>query len=140
MGYYFGGSFESISINPNMPPTKGLRMTIGKAISTDNGRSWERLGQVLDYDPVEGIFASWPRIIRPLKNNDGKDDDEQPWRMVYHAFNGTRWAVFEAKSYDQGETLKRDGKGMAIGPGKADGWDGCGIGREASVELKMVNL
>merc|ERR1712174_3197 len=101
-------------------------MTIGKAISNDNGRSWKRLGQVLDYDSDEGLFASWPRIIRPADDEDNNDDE--PWRMLYHAFNGTRWAVFEAKSYDRGETWKRDGKGMAIGPGKADGWDGSGIG------------
>eukprot|EP00536_Pseudo-nitzschia_multiseries_P002132 jgi/Psemu1/283500/fgenesh1_pg.28_\ len=127
--YYFGGSFEGISIGgPNMPPSRGLRMRIGKARSTDGGRSWEKMGQVLDYDPSEGLFASWPRIILPEN-----ESDDQPWRMLYHAFNGTRWAVFEATSSDRGETWKRGDGEMAIGPGDPDGWDGSGVGTRAVV-------
>lgn len=134
--YYFGGSFERISFGgPNAPPSQGLRMRIGKARSTDCGRSWERMGQVLDYDPSEGFFASWPRIILPENDNDGES-----WRMLYHAFNGTRWAAFEAASCDRGETWKRgDGK-MAIGPGDPEGWDGSGVGTRAVVRTKDGEL
>ena len=79
--YYFGGSNEKVSFGPGggpvggaaAPPAsiQGLRMRIGRARSLDNGRTWERMGAaVLDHDDEEGIFASWPRLILPL------DDDE----------------------------------------------------------------
>jgi len=139
--YYFGASFEAVSFGEDspMPPTQGLRMRIGKAVSTDNGRSWERRGQVLDYDPEEGLFASWPRLIVPEEG-----DDDKPWRMLYHAFNGTRWAVFEATSTDRGKTWARaENAKMVLGPGDSDGWDGSGVGtravaRTSDGELVMV--
>jgi len=122
--YYFGGSFESLSFGGPMPPAQGLRMRIGKARSTNKGRSWERMGQVLDYDPDEGVFASWPRIVLPQKGT------SKPWRMSYHAFNGTRWAAFGAVSTDKGKTWSREG-GIALGPGGPDSWDGSGVGTRA---------
>mmetsp|Transcript_8386 Transcript_8386/g.20723 ORF Transcript_8386/g.20723 Transcript_8386/m.20723 type:complete len:453 (-) Transcript_8386:190-1548(-) len=122
--YYFGGSFEGTP--------KGMRMRIGKARSTDGGRSWERLGQVLDYDPREGLFASWPRIVLPEDDNND-NDGQQPWRMLYHAFNGTTWTAYEATSSDKGETWTRGDGNKAIGPGDPEGWDGCGVGTRALV-------
>lgn len=136
--YYFGGSFEEVNVGPQAPPAKGLRMRIGKARSMDGGRSWERLGEVLDYDPREGLFASWPRIIVPNKDSDDNAEDE-PWRMLYHAFNGTRWAAFEATSHDEGKTWSRDGK-MALGPGDPSGWDGGGVGTRAVARTKNGEL
>jgi hypothetical protein len=127
--YYFGASFEAVSLGKDapMPPAQGLRMRIGKAVSTDNGRSWERRGQVLDYDSKEGLFASWPRLIVPEER-----DVDTPWRMLYHTFNGTQWAVFEAISNDKGETWARAGNTkMVLGPGDSDGWDGSGVGTRA---------
>ena len=132
--YYFGGSFEAVVLGEGgPPPAKGLRMRIGRAKSTDNGRSWSRTGQALDYDSSEGLFASWPRIILPEN-----DDDTKPWRMHYHAFNGVRWAAFEATSTDKGDTWTRDG--MALGPGPQDAWDGSGVGVRHAVRTKAGEL
>jgi hypothetical protein len=139
--YYFGGSFEEVAFGPNMPPSRGLKMRIGKARSIDGGRSWERLGMVLDLDPEEGFFASWPRIIVPDQNeNENKSNPKEPWRMLYHAFNGTRWAVFGATSHDGGETWKRDNNKMVIGPGESDGWDGSGVGTRAVARTRDGEL
>jgi hypothetical protein len=140
--YYFGASFEAVSfgVGSPMPPAQGLRMRIGKAVSTDNGRSWERMGQVLDYDLEEGLFASWPRLIVP-EEDDNNNGDNKPWRMLYHTFNGTRWAVFEATSNDRGATWARANTGkMVLGPGDSDGWDGSGVGTRAVAHTRDGEL
>lgn len=128
--YYFGGSGEDLSLGPNRT-AKGLRMRIGRARSTDGGRTWERMGMVLDYDQEEGLFASWPRIMLPDPREKGK---EEPWKMIYHAFNGRTWSAFGATSLDQGETWTRDG--LVLGPGEPDGWDGSGVGTRAVARTK----
>mmetsp|Transcript_43921 Transcript_43921/g.133785 ORF Transcript_43921/g.133785 Transcript_43921/m.133785 type:complete len:448 (-) Transcript_43921:487-1830(-) len=124
--YYFGGSGEEVL--PNMPGVAGFRMRIGRARSIDGGKTWERMGDgpVLDYDEEEGLFASWPRLMIP---EEGEDDDDKPWRMTYHAFNGRRWAAFGATSRDGGETWTRDG--MMLGPGPEGSWDESGVGTRA---------
>jgi len=129
--YYFGGSGETISKGPlwlkaasTLRLINGMRMSIGRARSVDGGRTWERMGMVLEGIEEEGLFASWPRIMRPAPSETGK-----PWKMLYHAFNGQRWAAFGATSWDQGETWKRDG--MLLGPGDNDSWDSTGVGTRA---------
>jgi hypothetical protein len=118
--YYFGGSSENVM-------RVGIRMRIGKAKSLDGGRSWERLGMVLDYDESEGLFASWPRIIQPPP-----DKSSQPWKMYYHSFDGKQWRVFGASSVDGGDTWKRTG--LEIQGGKdEDSFDSMGIGTRAII-------
>jgi len=85
----------------------------------DNGRTWERMGLVLDYDPAEGLFASWPRLMIPA-------DASMPWRMLYHAFDGREWAAFGASSTDNGETWERDG--LMLDKGAEGSWDSLGVG------------
>ena len=115
--YYFGGSSEETQLGPAGVVT-GLRMRIGRAKSVDGGRTWERMGTVLNYDPSEGLFASWPRII-PGKNR------FQKWRMIYHSFDGRQWKIYGAKSSDKGKTWKRTG---LILEGSEDGFDAMGTG------------
>jgi hypothetical protein len=111
--YYFGGSAENVM-------RVGIRMRIGRAKSLDGGRTWEKMGLVLDYDESEGLFASWPRIIVPEGNNG-------PWRMIYHAFNGQKWRVFGAESSDCGDTWTRTGL-LLQGGEKETSFDSQGIG------------
>mmetsp|Transcript_56525 Transcript_56525/g.103803 ORF Transcript_56525/g.103803 Transcript_56525/m.103803 type:complete len:481 (+) Transcript_56525:87-1529(+) len=125
--YYFGGSGEGVSMGPNRT-AEGLRMRIGRARSLDGGMTWERMGMVLDFNEEEGLFASWPRIMMPER------DSEEPLRMLYHAFNGRRWAAFQATSSDQGETWKRGG--MVLGPGEQESWDGSGVGTRAVARMQ----
>merc|ERR1712183_1121101 len=102
-----------------------MRMTIERARSTDGGRSWERMGQVLEHDSAEGLFASWPKILLPPPGS------RDLWKMSYHAFNGTHWSAYEAHSTDEGETWTRTGR-VALGPGETDAWDGSGVGTRAT--------
>lgn len=101
----------------------GIQMRIGRAKSLDNGRTWKRRGVCLDFEASEGLFASWPRIIRPK-------DDKKPWQMLYHAFNGSKWRVFGATSVDQGNTWTR--KGLQLeGDENPESFDSRGIGTRA---------
>ena len=119
--YYFGGNPDEVAGSlPN-----GFRMRIGKARSLDNGRTWERMGMVLDYDNKEGLFASWPRIMKPK-------DECKPWQMLYHSFDGSKWRVYGATSTDQGETWTRRGLLLDAGTHK-DSFDANGIGTRAVV-------
>lgn len=123
--YYFGGSNEELSMGPGRS-ILGFRMRIGRAVSVDHGRSWKKTGVCLDYDETEGLFASWPRIAHHDETND-------EWRMIYHAFNGTRWRVFGANSSDGGITWHRDGL-LLEGTSEEqmeDAFDGSGIGTRA---------
>ena len=166
--YYFGGSNEKVSFGPGggpvggtaAPPAsiQGLRMRIGRARSFDNGRTWERMGAaVLDHDDEEGIFASWPRLILPLdddeilskkKNVNTKEDvGPKPWRMTYHSYDGSKWRAFGATSLDYGENWTKDGlileggvtagttigasaaaRALAAGEKISDPFDSSGIG------------
>jgi len=120
--YYFGGSSEKVE---ELGGFTGVHMRIGRAKSLDNGRTWERMGMVLDYDKSEGLFASWPRIIKSSTEPSGKT-----WQMVYHAFDGSKWRVFGATSTDQGATWTR--KGLLLeGEDNADSFDVNGIGTRA---------
>ena len=57
--YYFGGSDEALAMGPGS--IVGFRMRIGRAKSTDNGRTWVKDDTyLLNYDEVEeGFFASY---------------------------------------------------------------------------------
>lgn len=122
--YYFGGGTEIIdNFGPSGASFSGFRMRIGRARSFDNGRTWERMGMVLDYDESEGLFASWPRIVVP-------QDKDKPWQMIYHAFDGKIWRVFGATSTDKGGTWKR--RGILLDAGiHRDSFDALGIGTRA---------
>eukprot|EP00542_Grammatophora_oceanica_P001896 CAMPEP_0194068256 /NCGR_PEP_ID=MMETSP0009_2-20130614/86995_1 /TAXON_ID=210454 /ORGANISM="Grammatophora oceanica, Strain CCMP 410" /LENGTH=383 /DNA_ID=CAMNT_0038721337 /DNA_START=69 /DNA_END=1217 /DNA_ORIENTATION=- len=116
--YYFGGSNEEISMGPGS--IVGFRMRIGRAKSKDNGRTWTKDdGFVLDYDESEGIFASWPRIVR--------FEEHRPWKMYYHSFDGSKWRVFGAESSDEGDTWTRTGLVLEGGESE-DAFDFSGIG------------
>jgi len=120
--YYFGGSSEQVA---ELGGFTGVRMRIGRAKSSDNGRTWTRLGMVLDYDESEGLFASWPRII--LESTKATSDK---WQMVYHAYDGSKWRVFGATSTDQGESWTR--KGLLLeGEADEESFDFNGIGTRA---------
>eukprot|EP00978_Attheya_sp_CCMP212_P038889 scaffold197225_cov46-Attheya_sp.AAC.1 len=120
--YYFGGSDEEISMGPGA--IAGFRMRIGRASSTDGGRTWVKDDSVLfDYDESEGFFASWPRIVTST---------DEPWKMFYHAFNGKKWRVFGAESSDQGDSWKRTGL-VIEGSDEEEGFDFQGIGTRAVV-------
>jgi predicted GH43/DUF377 family glycosyl hydrolase len=115
--YYFGGSDEAISMGPGS--IVGFRMRIGRAKSTNNGRTWRKdSGYVLDYDESEGLFASWPRIVT---------SEDGPWKMFYHSFNGEKWRVFGAESNDFGDSWKRTGLILEGGASEED-FDFAGIG------------
>ena len=116
--YYFGGSNESVNLGP-AGDIAGIRMKIGKAVSTDNGRTWERQGVCLGIDENEGLFCSWPRILIL------SDDD---WKMFYHSFNGNVWRVFGAQSVDKGRTWTRTG---LVLKGDDQNFDSAGIGTRA---------
>lgn len=121
--YYFGGSSEPIglgNVGSNMELV-GFRMRIGRAKSVDGGRTWVKMGACLDIDDSEGIFASWPRIILPSKEGN-------PYRMIYHAYNGKKWRVFGAESFDQGSTWKRTGLVLEGNNDDEDSFDYSGIG------------
>lgn len=121
--YYFGADDEAASIGPMN--IIGLFMRIGRAKSTDNGRTWKKDETfALDYDESEGFFASWPRIVR--------FDDGRPWKMTYHSFNGTRWRVFGAESTDEGDTWTRTGL-LLEGGESEDDFDLKGIGTRAVI-------
>lgn len=121
--YYFGGSDEELSVGP-MSVT-GLRMRIGRAKSTDNGRTWTKdENYLLDYDESEGFFASWPRVV--------KLDDGSPWKMTYHSFNGKKWRVYGAESTDGGDTWSRTGL-LLEGDESEDAFDFKGIGTRSVI-------
>lgn len=125
--YYFGGSDEALSFGPGS--IEGFRMRIGRAKSFDNGRSWTKDdGYVLDYDESEGVFASWPRII-------ASDDDDQPWAMYYHSFDGQKWRVYRAESNDKGDTWERTGLILEGGESEDD-FDFSGIGTRSVVKWR----
>ena len=118
--FYLGGSREAAA-----PMPAGIRMQIGRATSADGGRSWLRDGDepVLRLDESEGLFASWPRILRA---------PGQPWRMIYHSFDGNAWRVFTATSDDAGKTWTRpEGTGPLLGPGPPGSFDAKGVGTRA---------
>ena len=124
--YYFGGSDEELSFGPGS--IAGFRMRIGRAKSFDNGRTWEKDGgYVLDYDESEGVFASWPRIVT--------FEDDQPWAMYYHSFDGKIWRVYKAESSDGGDTWER--KGLVLEGGESeDAFDSSGIGTRSVVKWR----
>ncbi|KAL3902478.1 MAG: hypothetical protein SGPRY_012054, partial [Prymnesium sp.] len=114
--YYFGADAQHIE---GGPPVQGLRMRIGRAVSSDGGLSWEREGApVLEEAAEEGLFASWPRVLSP-KETGG------PWRMLYHAFDGSKWRAFSARSEDG---KRWDREGSILGPGPAGSFDERGVG------------
>lgn len=126
--YYLGGSNEKLSIGPGS--IAGFRMRIGKAVSENGGKTWNRQGVSLDYDDSEGLFASWPRIVVPSDDDLGDEVDrtgKKPWRMIYHAFNGQQWRVFGATSSDRGATWVRDG-GVLLDAGPEGAFDSKGCG------------
>eukprot|EP00957_Ditylum_brightwellii_P205841 15345678-Ditylum_brightwellii.AAC.1 len=122
--YYFGGSEEALPMGPG-GSIVGFRMRIGRARSYDNGRSWKKdETYLLDYDETEGFFASWPRIIV-------SEDDETPWKMFYHSFNGQKWSVYGAESVDKGDTWSRTGLVLEGDTSNEDAFDYAGIGTRA---------
>mmetsp|Transcript_22146 Transcript_22146/g.25217 ORF Transcript_22146/g.25217 Transcript_22146/m.25217 type:complete len:383 (+) Transcript_22146:99-1247(+) len=132
--YYFGGSEEEIKMGPGS--IAGFRMRIGRAKSTDNGRTWVKDDTyVLDYDENEGFFASWPRIIVPQENN-----KEEPWKMFYHAFNGKKWKVYSATSSDMGDTWQRTGLVITGNEDDEDAFDYQGIGTRDIIHWKDGSL
>ena len=118
--YYFGGSGASLELSPNGPKFAGMDMQIGRARSTDNGRSWKRLGLCLERDPSEGLFCAFPKVccIR-----------HDFWRMFYHSFDGQEWTAYTAISHNQGDSWIRQGKVLEKGP--QGNWDDRGIGCRA---------
>ena len=124
--YYFGGSDEELSFGPGS--IAGFRMRIGRAKSNDNGRTWVKDdGYLLDYDEGEGLFASWPRIV--------KFDDGKPWIMYYHCLDGKKWRVYHAESTDNGDTWDRKGLVLEGGTQEED-FDFAGIGTRSVVKWK----
>lgn len=125
--FYFGGSNEEVAMGPppnGDPKVVGFRMRIGRAVSTDRGRSWTKdATYCLDYDESEGFFCSWPRIVLP----NIADDDNEPWRMFYHSFNGVKFRAFGAKSHDAGRTWQRTGLVLS-GATEEGAFDSGGIG------------
>ena len=121
--FYLGGSSEPPPFGP-----AGIRMRIGRALSDDGGLSWQRAAApVVDIDPDEGLFASWPRVVTP-------SGLEGAWYMTYHAFNGSHWNVFSATSSDKGLSWARQGK--VLSPGAAGAFDSSGIGTRAMCEWR----
>ena len=105
--FYFGGGGKAAN------GYRGLGMQIGRARSVDGGRSWTRCGSgadgagpVLEARAEEGLFASWPRILRY--------DDK--WVMLYHAFNGTHLRAFSATSTDAGLSWADRRLALDVGP------------------------
>lgn len=131
--YYFGGSAEELTFGPGT--IAGFRMRIGRAKSFDNGRTWTKDDSyLLDYDESEGFFASWPRIVI---HDD--DDNQQPWSMYYHSFDGNKWRVFRAESFDKGDTWNRTG--LILEGGKSeDDFDFSGIGTRSVIKWKTGYL
>ena len=121
--FYFGGGGKAAN------GYRGLAMQIGRARSVDGGRSWTRCGSgadgagpVLEARAEEGLFASWPRILRY--------DDE--WVMLYHAFNGTHWRAFSATSTDAG--LSWADRRLALDAGPAGAFDETGVGTRSVIK------
>ena len=121
--FYFGGGGKAAN------GYRGLGMQIGRARSVDGGRSWTRCGSgadgagpVLEARAEEGLFASWPRILRY--------DDE--WVMLYHAFNGTHWRAFSATSTDAG--LSWADRRLALDAGPAGAFDETGVGTRSVIK------
>lgn len=112
--FYFGSKLEEGTM-------AGIHMRIGRAKSTDQGQTWEKLGMVLDYDPSEGLFCSWPRAIVP-------DDGSKPWQMIYHSFDGQKWRVYGATSTNEGASWERRGLLMKGAEDDDEAWDCSGIG------------
>ena len=125
--FYFGGGGAETSAGGRT--VRGLAMQIGRARSVDGGRSWTRCGSgadgagpVLEARAEEGLFASWPRILRY--------DDE--WVMLYHAFNGTHWRAFSATSTDAG--LSWADRRLALDAGPAGAFDETGVGTRSVIK------
>ena len=125
--FYFGGGGAETSAGGRT--VRGLAMQIGRARSVDGGRSWTRCGSgadgagpVLEARAEEGLFASWPRILRY--------DDE--WVMLYHAFNGTHWRAFSATSTDAG--LSWVDRRLALDAGPAGAFDETGVGTRSVIK------
>ena len=121
--FYFGGGGKAAN------GYRGLGMQIGRARSVDGGRSWTRCGSgadgagpVLEARAEEGLFASWPRILRY--------DDK--WVMLYHAFNGTHWRAFSATSTDAG--LSWADRRLALDVGPAGAFDETGVGTRSVIK------
>lgn len=118
--YYFGGDRQEV---PGFGGVlcAGLRMCIGRAFSTDGGRTWAREGEpVLRPSAEEGLFAGWPRVLAL---------DGGRLRMLYHAFDGSSWRVYSASSADGGRSWTREG--CALAPGAAGAFDAMGCGTRA---------
>lgn len=124
--YYFGGSDEALWFGPG-GSVVGFRMRIGRAKSVDNGRTWTKDDNyLLDFDEKEGFFASWPRVMLPPPGG-GDSQDDTPWKMLYHSFNGQKWRVYGAESFDRGDSWKRTGL-VLEGGSSEDDFDFSGIG------------
>ena len=126
--FYFGGGGKAANA-AGKGSFRGLGMQIGRARSVDGGRSWTRCGSgadgagpVLEARAEEGLFASWPRILRY--------DDE--WVMLYHAFNGTHWRAFSATSTDAG--LSWADRRLALDTGPAGAFDETGVGTRSVIK------
>jgi predicted GH43/DUF377 family glycosyl hydrolase len=131
--FYFGGSDEEMSFGPGMGSMVGFRLRIGRAKSFDNGRTWVKdENYVFDYDETEGAFASWPRIVT---FDDDNDSSNKPWIMYYHSFNGKKFRVFSAESYDKGDTWTRTGLVLEGGESE-DAFDYAGIGTRSVVKWR----
>ena len=125
--FYFGASAEEVSMGPQS--VAGLRMNIGRAVSEDEGLTWQRDPEpVLKWSSEEGLFCSWPRIVPPLQ---GEGDEEEEWRLLYHAFDGKSWRVFTATSTDSGRSWERGG--LILEGGDEAAFDSMGIGTRAVV-------
>ena len=129
MFYFGGGGGGGGEASASGKSFRGLAMQIGRARSVDGGRSWTRCGSgadgagpVLEARAEEGLFASWPRILRY--------DDE--WVMLYHAFNGTHWRAFSATSTDAG--LSWADRRLALDAGPAGAFDETGVGTRSVIK------
>lgn len=131
--YYFGADDEKIAMGPSSSVV-GLRMRVGRAISTDDGRTWTKDdAPVLDHDESEGLFASWPRIVVD-------DADENKWSMFYHSYDGERWRVFGAESDHRGDTWRRTGLVLEGDHEDENAFDHLGVGTRSVVRRRDGGL
>jgi len=122
--FYFGGSDQVMQLGPTS--IQGLDMQIGRAKSTDGGRTWQRLGLCLERDAdQEGLFCGFPQVSVV---------DETLWLMVYHTFDGQIWTAYSAVSEDKGETWRRC-EGPLLEKGNDGAWDDQGVGCRSMIRI-----